>query len=231
MNNLIAYKHSIVAFVLFAVTISLQAQSTYKESFDVTGEVLVSVNTSYTNVTFETWNKDKVEVEAYIESDDLTEKEKEEIFENWKFNVLGNSSQVIVSSFPEVAWGGMESISGLDALKELEFLGPMMQDMPMLTTLKVPAFPEDLMKNMQGMKFDYEAFNENEEEYMKKWEADVKEKFGKDFGEKMEKWGEEFANQWNENNGDKLNKEWAKRMEAWQQKFGKEMEAWGFFRS
>lgn len=227
MNNTIAYKHSIVAFVLLALTFTLNAQSSYKESFDVTGDVLVSVNTSYTNVVFETWNKDKVEVEAFIEGDNLTEKEKKEIFDNWNFNVLGNSSQVIVSSFPEVSWSGMEAISGLDALKELEFLGPMLQDMPILTKMQVPALPADLMKNMEGLQFDYEAFNKNEEAYMKKWEADVKKKFGKDFAQKMEQWGEEFAEQWNDKNGNKINKEWAAQMEAWEKKFGKEMEAWG----
>ena len=86
MNNLIAYKHSIVTAFLCLFSVALMAQDSYKQSFDVTGEdVVVSVNTSHTNIVFETWNKNKVEVEAIVEGEDLTAKEKKEILDFYDF--------------------------------------------------------------------------------------------------------------------------------------------------
>ena len=59
MKHLMTYKHSLVT-VLFLFCISVvTAQSTYKESFTVKNDAVVEVNTSHTNVIFETWNKDK----------------------------------------------------------------------------------------------------------------------------------------------------------------------------
>ena len=55
---------------------------------------MVSVNTSHTNVVFETWNKDIVQVEAFIDDESLSAKEKEEIFKNWDLDVLGNSKRL-----------------------------------------------------------------------------------------------------------------------------------------
>jgi hypothetical protein len=112
-------------------------------------------------------------------------------------------------------------------MKELEFLGPIMNDMPIMATFEMPALPEQLFNDMGDIQFDYEAFKADEKEYMKKWDAQMKEKFGKDFQVKMEKWGQEFSKEWDEKNGAKLSEEWQMQMEAWGEKFGKEMEVWG----
>jgi len=228
MKHSIAYKFRILAILLLGVSFTTTAQNKKIESFEVAGDdILISVNTSHTNITFETWNKDKVEVEAYIEGENLTEAEKKQILESWNLEVLGNSSRIVVSSYPGLNLGGMEALSGLSELGRLEFLGPMMENMPVMTTFEMPVMPDDLLKNMGTMKFDYEAYNKDEEAYMKKWEAEIKEKFGKDFQVKMEKWGDEFAKEWDEKNGERLSAEWEAKMEAWGEKFGKEMEAWG----
>jgi hypothetical protein len=210
------------------ISVTVCAQTKYKESFDVNGEdVVVAVNTAYTNIIFETWNKNKVEIEATIEGENLTKEEKKQILDNWNLEVLGNSNRIVISSFPKQSWGNLSAVSNLEALKELEFLEPMLKDMPILTTMKMPAFPQDLMKDFGNLQFDYDAFQKNEEAYMKKWEKEVKEKFGKDFEIKMEKWANEFAKDWNQKNGGKISDEWQIQMKAWEEKFGKEMENWG----
>ncbi|MEZ4858784.1 MAG: hypothetical protein R2781_08235 [Flavobacteriaceae bacterium] len=97
--------------------------------------MLVEVNTSYTNVIFETWNKDMVEVEAFVEGKDLSEKEKKEIFDHWKFDVLGNSKKVVITSNPSQyaegigLFGGTEALKSLKALKSLEKM-PVIAEMP-----------------------------------------------------------------------------------------------------
>ena len=97
-------------------------------------DALVEIDVAYADVVFETWNKNYVEVEAYIEAKDLSNKEKKEIFEAWNFDVLGNSKKVVISSNSGNNWNNfdssyefknleslesLESLSGLEALKSL----------------------------------------------------------------------------------------------------------------
>ncbi len=92
MKKSIMYKMSI-ALVLLLTTSLLNGQNKYVESFNASKDMVVEVNTSYTNIIFKTWNKNKVEVEAFIDDDSLSEAEKQEYFDAWKFNVLGNSKK------------------------------------------------------------------------------------------------------------------------------------------
>ncbi|QIE60593.1 hypothetical protein G5B37_13770 [Rasiella rasia] len=119
MKNSMTYKHSLVTAILLLCVGFLTAQSTYNESFSVNGDAVVQVNTSHTNVVFETWNKDKVEVEAFVEGENLSEKEKQEIFDNWKFDVLGNSKKVVITSNEGSLWGGYETLGSLDSFDNL----------------------------------------------------------------------------------------------------------------
>jgi hypothetical protein len=120
MNNLmiLQYRLSTVLLLFFASFIS--AQSSYKESFNVGDGVLVSVNTSHTNVVFETWNKNIVEVEAFVDDESLSAKEKKEIFDHWDLEVLGNSRKVVITSNEGSLWTGIESLGSLKALHRMD---------------------------------------------------------------------------------------------------------------
>ncbi|NND63117.1 MAG: hypothetical protein HKN48_07960 [Flavobacteriaceae bacterium] len=122
MNSLQKWMHKLSAVILLLSASLITAQTTYKESFKVGDDVLVSVNTSHTNVVFETWNQDKVEVYAFIDDEDLSEKEKEEIFKNWDLDILGNSRKVVITSNHGSLWGGVESLGSLKALERMESL-------------------------------------------------------------------------------------------------------------
>ncbi|MBV1923944.1 MAG: hypothetical protein KUG68_07960 [Flavobacteriaceae bacterium] len=122
MNSLIVFSRKIVALALFSMSVIVVAQSNYKESFKVGDDIVISVNTSHTDVVFETWNKDKVEVEAYIEGEDLSKEEKRKIFENWNLDVLGNSKKVVITSNKGSLWSGVESMPSLEGLEGLEDL-------------------------------------------------------------------------------------------------------------
>ncbi len=121
MNRLI-FNRNLAGIVCLLFSSLLIAQSSSKESFNVSDGATISVNASHTNVVFETWNKNKIEVEAYVDGDDLSAKEKEEIFNNWKFRVIGNSKEVIVTSNDGSLWGGVESMGSLKALDRLKGL-------------------------------------------------------------------------------------------------------------
>ncbi|WP_461304140.1 YggN family protein [Aureisphaera sp.] len=111
-----------VLLMSFAV---MTAQTKSVEQFNVGNDVLVSVNTSHTNIVFETWNKDVVEVEAFIDDESLSEEEKRIVFEKWNLKVLGNSKEVVITSNEGSLWGGIESMGSLkvlDRMKSLESL-------------------------------------------------------------------------------------------------------------
>jgi hypothetical protein len=122
-----------VALVFSGTALLAQVQET--ERFDVNNDVVVEVNTSYTNVIFETWNKNVVEVTASVEGEDLTREEKREILDNWDYEALGSSKKVKVTSHAGSGWMGLEgmhgweSLKGLEGLKALEEL-EMLKDMP-----------------------------------------------------------------------------------------------------
>lgn len=216
-------------FRLRAAIVSLLLISTlgysqnYVESFNVVDNVEVSVNTSFINIVFETWNKNKVEVEAYIEGDNLSEKDKKEMMKNWDLDISGNSKKVSITSNP-----GDQSFA-IGDIPNLDFIGPMIENMvmPMVQNIQVPPLPEDLLQNLGNIQFDYDAYQKDEEGYMKKFEAQMDKKFGKDFQKKMEKWGESFEKSWDNKKADSLGEAYGKSMEAWGEAYGKRMEAWG----
>ncbi|MEM0518635.1 MULTISPECIES: DUF4097 family beta strand repeat-containing protein [Aequorivita] len=222
MKNLKLYNPNILIALLLVCTLGYSQQK-YVESFNVIDNVEVSVNTSFTNVIFETWNKNKVEVEAFIEDDNLSKSEREQQMKNWKLDVLGNSKRITINS--NVA---NQSFAMAD-MPSMDFIGPLMEDMvlPMIQNVKVPPLPEELLENIGNIQFDYEAFKKDEEGYMKKFEAQMDKKFGKDFEKRMEEWGKSFEAMWDEKRADSIGEAYGKKMEAWGENFGQRMEAWG----
>src|SRR5690606_32668590 len=98
MKTINLYKRSTAFLLLLLMGTLSYSQHRRVESFNVADDVEVTVNTSYTNIIFETWNKNKVEVEAYIEGEKLSEKERQEAMKNWDLDINGNSKKVNISS-------------------------------------------------------------------------------------------------------------------------------------
>lgn len=249
MMNLKLFNRKTAIVLMLLVGTLGYSQQKYVESFSVADDVEVSVNTSFTNIVFETWNKNKVEVEAYIEGEKLSEKEKQDLMKNWDLKVTGNSKQVTIISNAE------NQAFAMGNFPEMDFMPPLMEDMimPMIHNIQVPPMPEGFLEDIGNIQFDYEAYQKDEEGYMKKFEAEMDKKFGKDFQEKMEAWGKNFDSisensrsrsearaeahkkrneALNEANGKRMEayekrmEEYGKRMEAWGEAYGKKMEAW-----
>jgi len=243
MRNSMTCKRSLVYVVFVFCTSFVFAQSTYKESFTVSEDAVVNVNTSHTNVIFETWNKDKVEVEALVEGDNLSEKEKQEIFDNWKFDVLGNSKKVNITSNSGSLWGDFETMGSLNSLDNLG-------DLINVTSL-------DALKSLEGLGDLGEVFTEDwninvpeipEMEAMPKWpfgEQNTILKKGNSFTRYNYKDSASYTFDMDEYKKDKkayvakLNKKyntnvtvaetdnWLKNLDNWSEIFEKRMEAWG----
>ncbi len=223
MKNLKLYKRRTAVLLLLLLGAVGYSQKNYVESFNVADDVEVTVNTSYTNIIFETWNKNKVEVEAYIEGEKLSEKEKQDAMKNWDLNISGNSKNVNITSN-----AGNQSFA-MGNMPEMDFIGPLMENMimPMIQNIQVPPLPPDLLENIGNIQFDYDAYQKDEKGYMKKFEAQMDKKFGKDFQKKMENWGKSFEHSFNNEKADSIGEAYGKKMEAWGEAYGKRMEAWG----
>ena len=70
----------------------------YTENFKVNKDVEVAVNASNTDINVTTWNKNEVDITAYIEVEGISKQEAEKYFKNWNFEALGNSKKVKITS-------------------------------------------------------------------------------------------------------------------------------------
>lgn len=215
MKNLRLYKLSAAAIMMLSLNFGYSQQK-YVESFNVDDGVEIFVNTSYTNVIFDTWNQDKVEVEAYIEGDS----EEKNLMKNWDLDISGNSKKITISSQSSPLSFAMGD------MPQLDFIGPMMEHMTIPNfQYNIPPFPEGIMENLGRIQFDYNAFHKDAAGYLEQFEAQMNENFGADFHEKMEAWSKKTKDSIG-----KINKEnmdaYGKQMEAWGEAYEKKMEAW-----
>ena len=172
----------------------------FKETFNVNSDVELSVNTVNTDVVFDTWNKDVVEVTATMEIEGLTAEEAQKYFDKWSFEAIGNSAKVKVSTKGGndiFVFNGVRTGVPLVWDQDFDFDINFDFDDPMIALalegeFEVPAPPNVLLK-MGDVEFDYEAFEKEGEAYLAKW----KEEWDKNFDKKklkdeMAKWGEEL---------------------------------------
>lgn len=210
------------------------------QSIKASKDVVIHLNTSYNNIEIDTWNKDVVEIQAVIESDELSPEAFEKAYNNWNINVNGSTDKVIINSNGAGnAWEDecLElNEASLDALKELEVhlldLPEMiaipelvngvltgLSDLPEL--LKYPNMPElpklpELPKGISNVTFDYGEYKNRGEAYLEEWSKKYEKEYGKDYQEKMKNWAEEL---------NKIDIEsYEKDMKAWGDKFGKHFE-------
>jgi hypothetical protein len=70
--------YKILTLLLFGLAISVSAQeklTKVSKKIDVTKDVEIDLNTSYVQIEIDTWNKNTLEVEAYIEGEKLSKDE------------------------------------------------------------------------------------------------------------------------------------------------------------
>lgn len=184
-----------LAFVLCLISLGwAQGQKetkTYNETFTVSEDAVLSINTSHADIEFETWDKDEVAVTAMIEIDGASTEEAQRYFEKERFEILGNSQKVEISTKAGSKWfasNGISDIINFDfEMPEVPYMEGVDMAFDIIASPEIaelPEFPHGLMPN-----FDYHEFRENGEEYMKKWKEEFDESFGEEYQKKMEDWG------------------------------------------
>ncbi|TGV00826.1 hypothetical protein [Flavivirga rizhaonensis] len=252
MNN------TIIKIKLFAlsllVTGGLMAQQKLEkvsQSIKVNKDVTIDLNTSHCNLVIDTWNKDAIEIEAYIEGDELSKEALENALKNWDVDVdassglvkiktkgTGGNSWVYNSSHNdnEAVHALLEELKfELADLPEVlidgvDFVMPEVPELPEMPQLPVmPELPElpKLPEGVNEIHFDYKAYKKDGEKYLEEYTQKFESKFGKDYAEKMEAWGEKFGKEWGEKYGKQMEAWGEKFGKEWEEKYGKQMEEWG----
>jgi len=98
MKILVALKCRLFCALALVLVASGFSQEKFVASYNASDDTVVTLKSSYTNVIFETWNKNKVEVQAFIEAENLTIEQQQVLFDAWSFEVSGSSKNVIITS-------------------------------------------------------------------------------------------------------------------------------------
>lgn len=89
---------TLMAICFLGYTYAQKFEKKFTENFNVNKDVEVAINSSNTEINVTTWNKNEVQVKAYIEIEGLSKEEAEKYFKNWNFEALGNKSKVKITS-------------------------------------------------------------------------------------------------------------------------------------
>lgn len=198
----------LLMFTLLMTSSGLFGQSKkvkLNERFNVNNDVTIDVDTRYADVIFETWNKDEVSIEAYIEGENSTE-----ALEDWDLSVSGNSSEIRIKS--ESGYGDA-TIVDLSDLEDLDLdldLGPIVGGAvsvvepvmegvvgPLLEGLVGSPLPDEFYEGIGKVKFDHEAYEREGKAYLERYEKEMEERFGPDFDKAMDRWEKDNESNWN----------------------------------
>lgn len=235
---MITYRHNTLLVLLFVFSATTIAQTKkLDKSYKTNNDVKITLDARHTNISFETWDKNEVVIEAFLDPG-VSGAETKNQLENWKLETSGNAGEIRISSGGGAAMHPEMDMSTLtQSLGQLQnLIAPIMTEMvgPMMENLaKHPPLPPDFAAKMGSLNFDYEAYQKDGDKYMAKWEKQIEKNFGKDFEASMEKWAEQFeknAEVWGKNLEKEMEvkgRNFEKSMEAWGESFGAQMEKWG----
>ncbi len=188
----------IVALVMLSGSAFAQAKKEkLKERFKVNKDVEIDIDTRYVDVIFETWNKNEVSVEAYVEG-----KNTDQAIEDWDLSVTGNSDKVRIHSSGGYSDATVIDIDNLDLgdLNLTEIIGeslnivePVLEGIvgPVLEGLTGAQLPAEFYEELGKTKFDHDAYRREGRAYLKRYEKEMEKSFGPEFDKAMEKWEKE----------------------------------------
>ncbi len=95
-------RFKIITLVLCIGMSTMNAQKLekkYSEKFTVNKDIAIDINTRYTDIEIETWDRNEVVIEAYIQVEgETTQKAIDDYLKRWNFEALGNKSSIKITS-------------------------------------------------------------------------------------------------------------------------------------
>ena len=240
----------ILAFMFAFITNAQQKLEKASQSIKADKEAVINLNTNYTNIEIDTWDKDVVEIEAYVESSELTKDELQKVLDNWEVEIEGSGKEITIltqGSHGAFDWDfDFANDFAFDALYDFQFEladlpeipelpeMPKMPEMPEMHSMpEMPEMPElpELPEGIENVRFDTEAYKKDGEKYLESWSKEYEKEYGKEYKEKMKAWAKEFAKidfdqyskemeVWGEKFGEQFGEQYAKDMEKWGEEFG-----------
>lgn len=226
----IKLKTAIIA--LLCATTTLAQTSKLDKTIKTNKNVTVNIDARHTQVSVEYWDRNEVQVSAYLEG---SEENKNKALQNWKLDVNGSASEVRINSAAAPGGPGDFDMASLQAplAKLPEMIAPLTEMIgPMLEGLSGNPLPPEFYASMGEINFDYEQYQKDGEKYMEQFEKKIEKNFGKDFEKAMEDWAQKFERdsalrKKQEMKMEAWSKDFEKKMEVWGESFGKDMEKWG----
>ncbi|MFY7670733.1 hypothetical protein ACOSP6_06555 [Tenacibaculum sp. MEBiC06402] len=192
--KVIPYK-LVLILTLFAAQLTAQKKD-FKEEFKVNSDVVIDINTRHSDIEIETWNKDKVVVEAFmvVDGEEVTEEMRDNFYNKWDFNAYGNSSKITIKSrtnsfidinafdfnAPNYSFytGDLADLTlgSLDILDSIDFVLP--DDAIVIPEVKLPPMPPLPPLPPLPSEFDFEAYKKDKS-YLERWKEENKDKIGK----------------------------------------------------
>jgi len=173
-------KNIATVFMLAASVVGVaQKQSkSFKEKFKVNKDVVVEINASNAEIDVTTWNKNEVSVVSTIEIEGLTKKEAEKYLKNYKFEALGNSNKVKITSGGNNSFrfGHNDLVVFNDDFVMPEIVIPDF-DMPDIN-ISIPDVDFDfdnIFMGLDDLEFDFDKYFKDGKEYLFRWKSDAKE--------------------------------------------------------
>ncbi len=217
----------VFGLMICAGVLAQDKQNKLNEKISVNKDVTINLNTSHTNIIFETWGRNTIEVEAYLEGD-LNNENTQRILDSWQVDVLGNENVVTITSKAGNLWRENVTASSIKIneknLQELRTLSPMIADMlgPLMENISKNPMPSTLSENQSNVNYGNSKVNEGEEKYIQQWENQIREKFSEDLDKDKQKWASQLKN----DNSRNISGQMEIRLETWGEQYGKEMNAW-----
>ncbi|MDO5968837.1 hypothetical protein Q4Q35_03375 [Flavivirga aquimarina] len=236
-KSIIKIKLLALSFLITGGLMAQQKLTKVSQSINVDKDVTIDLNTSNCNIVFDTWHKDIIEIEAYIEGDGLSKEALENALEHWDVDIDASGKQVKIRTkgTGATAWTynhGHEDNAAVHAvLEELKFeLADLPEiiieeedfvipDVPdILVIPEMPELPElpELPEGIHNFHFDYEAYKKDGEKYLEEYTQKFESKYGDEYAKKMEVWAKRFDGEWE--------KKYEKEMEVLSKRFTKQME-------
>jgi len=197
-----------IAIGFVSTTVAQKQDKKFKETFTVNKDVVVEINASNTDINVTTWNKNQVQVEATIEVEGLTKEEAAKYLKNYKFDALGNSKRVVITSKGNNFYGLNNNfvIFNKDDFHFPEVVIPDMDfdfDFPAMETIVIPDIDlENVFKGLENMEFDFDKYSKDGKNYFFQWKDSAR-----NISIKSKKEWEKFKKS-------KEYKEWKKEMKA-----------------
>ena len=160
-----SYKNIITIFALcfLGTTFAQKFDKKFTEKFKVNKDVEVAINASNTEINVTTWNKNEVQVLAFIEVEGLSKEEAEKYFENWSFEALGNNSKVKIMAKGNNSLGLKHNFT---IFNNMDFTFPKIE-MPNFDSIVIPDmnfdfdFDFDLDFDTESILEDLDDFDKN----------------------------------------------------------------------